>query len=909
MRNLDSHQQSKDTNNDTSRSSYAGTGRGCPDSISCQLAVPIGRRYPQPGLGATNSCETLCDHNTTQFRDLRISEATAQQSAARQAAAVARAAPGAATVSRFSESASTVNSDGHDESDWSVRSLRHRESQLSRKAVDWTVTVATTQRHDEQPFRTVHSSPPQQSHRGEGGVARGGGEPNVSMRSGDGSNVPAQHSRHCQQQQQQQQRVEQGRDAHSVTTARVAPGNGYESAAMKWRNEQSCVHDIAAPSGSATRVMRFDGSVQQQPRRQPQHEQWQSQQEQRQQQQQRVDHRRDSMRTSGATFRVGGHVDHMNTSVSDRGFPPRGLVGGNAPTEAYSPNADFVTRTPSPGSSVVPYMRGAQRPSTASPNPLFAHARSLSEGHDDNKLIASADVAQTLPLSVHRQRQSMQGPHFHGHSEGTFIVGTRQSVCDSGNGCGGGGGGRSDSDVGYISAAHAGSPGRSRQDAMRPASSHAAIAANARHGYNVARHPVMRRQLEGQFDRFSYRGSFFDGADAPFVGPLDRSSYRSFSESYAVPKQHPAFTSRSVTHGDRDSPSPPAVITAALASEHQQQQQQHHQLHHFVPVSVAGIPPGFAITEARSHASPERHRSSAVPGNFGGGSQTAMASIEFSTQGRSASSEISMDYVVDRADRAAGSAQHIQGAAAATAAVVQRGRAGGGGLPSGVVGNTASSPFLRKPTSPNPQPSAPQNPVEWLQRLQRARKSTTTAITKDPVSGSTSPTSCMSSLSSLAPSPTSRALATAAASTGAITVGGSSCVVSVAEVGDAAAAVRVSPNAFARTCPAPDCPGTENCLPGATPNMVVYEVKFKRATRRFLPGEGFSADCGGRGRGHGGVLCIGDRVKVITVLDCTCFCRGFTLSCGILNVSGERTHKSLCFFVMSRTSFRCSHLV
>ncbi|CAM9576572.1 unnamed protein product [Pylaiella littoralis] len=50
--------------------------------------------------------------------------------------------------------------------------------------------------------------------------------------------------------------------------------------------------------------------------------------------------------------------------------------------------------------------------------------------------------------------------------------------------------------------------------------------------------------------------------------------------------------------------------------------------------------------------------------------------------------------------------------------------------------------------------------------------------------------------------------------------------------GAAAAAVVVG------MCPALDCPaGSDECLPGATPDMLVYEVDFKRATRTFLPGE------------------------------------------------------------------------
>ncbi|CAM9227139.1 unnamed protein product, partial [Hapterophycus canaliculatus] len=49
------------------------------------------------------------------------------------------------------------------------------------------------------------------------------------------------------------------------------------------------------------------------------------------------------------------------------------------------------------------------------------------------------------------------------------------------------------------------------------------------------------------------------------------------------------------------------------------------------------------------------------------------------------------------------------------------------------------------------------------------------------------------------------------------------------------------------TCPAPDCPGNGDCLPGATPDMLVYEIRFKRAIRTFLPDENMdpiSTSCG-----------------------------------------------------------------
>lgn len=53
-------------------------------------------------------------------------------------------------------------------------------------------------------------------------------------------------------------------------------------------------------------------------------------------------------------------------------------------------------------------------------------------------------------------------------------------------------------------------------------------------------------------------------------------------------------------------------------------------------------------------------------------------------------------------------------------------------------------------------------------------------------------------------------------------------------------------------CPAPDCPGKGDCVPGATADTVAYEVTFKRGKMTFLLGDGL---------GDEGIFC-GDRVKV-----------------------------------------------
>lgn len=63
----------------------------------------------------------------------------------------------------------------------------------------------------------------------------------------------------------------------------------------------------------------------------------------------------------------------------------------------------------------------------------------------------------------------------------------------------------------------------------------------------------------------------------------------------------------------------------------------------------------------------------------------------------------------------------------------------------------------------------------------------------------------------------------------------------VMAVGGQGAVAMTAAHGMCSTCPAPDCPGNGDCLPGATPDMLVYEVQFKRAIRTFLPGEDIDA--------------------------------------------------------------------
>ena len=126
--------------------------------------------------------------------------------------------------------------------------------------------------------------------------------------------------------------------------------------------------------------------------------------------------------------------------------------------------------------------------------------------------------------------------------------------------------------------------------------------------------------------------------------------------------------------------------------------------------------------------------------------------------------------------------------------------------------------LLRSPLATTVLPK-PKNSLEWLQNLRQARAGTGLGKDKGPGTPRTSRSSSVSSLAS--PSRLS-ALVSAGA-------------------GDRGAVCHLRSEAMVRgavgLCPAPDCPGVGDCVPGATPGMLVYEVKFKRATRTFLLGE------------------------------------------------------------------------
>lgn len=143
----------------------------------------------------------------------------------------------------------------------------------------------------------------------------------------------------------------------------------------------------------------------------------------------------------------------------------------------------------------------------------------------------------------------------------------------------------------------------------------------------------------------------------------------------------------------------------------------------------------------------------------------------------------------------------------------------------------------------------PKNPFEWLQRLQQSRG----GKEKCPTTPRTSRSSSMSSLAS----PARLAALMGGAPAAAAGDGSSRACGGGHQRSDSMAATRGGVVYGAGVCPAPDCPGNGDCLPGATPDMLVYEVKFKRATRTFLLGDAMD---------HGSTCC-GDRVKVCF----TCF--------------------------------------
>lgn len=814
-------------------------------SASTTGVLPVEHRYPQAHSECvgTNSCGSF-DNSTT--NPVVFAERTNKF----QSEAAATTPRHQHHCTLLAGDKGTYNQDGHEGADWGAVSWHRGTHCRCEEIVHGTVAVGHTHRRQDSYFFAKFPSPPPSPPQefnvepgGSGGREEEGNNLVVTMVSCGCRSAPPQL-------RQQQQRLA---DDTSAAPSRAAPatmrceGNsGYEASAAAtkgWNDGRFSTTGIlqqdnsSAPSSSSatatTHMMRFSGR-QAQRRQQSQHEQWQPPAQQRQ-----LLGREGCtgcMKATGSTFEESARAQR-SSDPGLLGFPRR---GGGSDTGVARPHSfpciseaarclypsastELVARSPSPGVSSAVYVHSGQRPTSSSPltGGAFAHARSLSEGHHlDSGWRCGPSSAYEAPLRMlppsSGHRHILRGPHWRANSEGTLVMSSRQRGCEKGSelagddGAGGGGGGGT---ARYVASTPAHAGGRSPSPLRR--SSRAKVAsATTRHGHSIPSHTVTRRVHRSA----SYGSS-----------PDSMSSTAAFS-----------------------------MVT--MTSEHQQHQHLHQQPQQgrVVAVSTPAIrPPGFGMAEARYRASPERHRSTGTfDGDGGIDCQAEMTSVECCADKRNTSSEINM------ARPTTGGEQHVPGKLISSAALLRKQDQDGGVVsgrgagPPGFVGKAgSSSPFLRNQVSSNattqPSPplqpplleSPPKNPVEWLQRLQHSRNCYTAATATTPknsMSSCTSPTSCLSSGSSLAPSPASRVL--------------------VATDGVAITAAHVSSLSSSGTCPAPDCPGTEHCLPGATPDMVVYEVRFKRATRIFLPGECFGDGCDQHG-GHD-ILSVDDRVKV-----------------------------------------------
>lgn len=810
--------------------------------------VPVDHRYPQPRseCARTKGCGSF-DNSTT--NPVVFARRTDQfQSEA------------AATTSRqqhctlLESGEGTYSRDGHGESDWRAVSS-HPGTHCSREEIiHGTVAVGHPHRKQDSYFFAKFPSPPASPQEefhvepggggGSGGREDGGQNLIVTMVSCD-CRSPPHHLRQQQQRLADDTSAAPSRAAHA--TMRCEGSSGYEAptavaGTTSWKGGRFSLttgilqrDKSAAPSShspaATTRMMRFSGSRQSQRQQQSQHEQWQ-----RPAQQRHLLGRGGSpacMKATGATFGESAPAQR-SSDPGLLGFPRRsgGSDAGIARPHSFpriseatrclypSVSTEVVARSPSPGVPSTVYVRSGQRPTASSPlaGGSFAHARSLSEGHHlDSGWRCGPSSAYEVPLRMlppsTGHRHILRGPHERANSEGTLVMSSRQRGGENGSKRAGEDGGGGGGTARYVvsSSAHAG--GRSPSPLEH--SSRAMVAsATTCHGHSITCHHTATRRVD-----------------------------------------------RSASYGSsRDSISSSATLSMiTMASEHQQQhqRQQPQQGRVVAGPTPTNRSPGFGMAEAQYRASPERHRSAAIfDGDGGVKSQIKMTSVERSADQRNTDSEmINMPRPATGGiviTSAALLSEHDQEAG------IVSGRSGG---PAGLIGNAVSpSPFTRNQassratvkSSPPLQPPLlkppPKNPVEWLQRLERSRNSSTAATAttpKDSASSCTSPVSCMSSGSSLAPSPASGVL--------------------VATDGTAITAAHVSSLSSSRTCPAPDCPGTDQCLPGATPDMVVYEVRFKRSTRIFLPGEFFGDGCDR----HGGddILSVGDRVKVGQTMD------------------------------------------
>lgn len=153
---------------------------------------------------------------------------------------------------------------------------------------------------------------------------------------------------------------------------------------------------------------------------------------------------------------------------------------------------------------------------------------------------------------------------------------------------------------------------------------------------------------------------------------------------------------------------------------------------------------------------------------------------------------------------------------------------------------------------PSTAVSTPTNPQQWLENI---------ALRQSKNANGGGGTAALESLSpSLLPLPSNSRVSTVGTGGGS----GFTCAVAGEAVspglGDSLRPLVEGRVSAVGTCPAADCPANGDCLPGATPEMLVYEVNFKRATRTFLPGENLD---------HKSISC-GTLLKVRGVTECCC---------------------------------------
>ena len=189
--------------------------------------------------------------------------------------------------------------------------------------------------------------------------------------------------------------------------------------------------------------------------------------------------------------------------------------------------------------------------------------------------------------------------------------------------------------------------------------------------------------------------------------------------------------------------------------------------------------------------------------------------------------------------------QHIDGRITAEGGSCQP-FGGGGGEP--IPPTSRSPPFATSAAAAESAAagasamSTPKNPLEWLQNLNLRQSRNGSGEGDDR--GATPPRTSRSNSGSPLANDSDIGAAGGAVSTAAFDMAGfSGRSELLPSQGQRKAAVAAAVAAAAGSCPAPDCTANSDCVPGASPETLVYEVNFKRATRTFLPGDKLNHDC------------------------------------------------------------------